>query len=132
MITSVPHSAIGFPTETGVTIIYAHKEVMSTDELRPAKVARPTPNTQPEKWVLNARHPEQTVTLGHALSPTIRACLKQLLFRNQDIFAWTPADLTGVPREIAQHFLNTLPGIKPVIQGQRHLGSAKKEAIHKE
>ncbi|KAJ0493840.1 hypothetical protein HanIR_Chr12g0590621 [Helianthus annuus] len=101
MITSVPHSAVGFPTESGVAIIYARRDVMMSDEVRPTKVARPTPNDQPEKWVLNARYAEQKVTLGHALSPTIKAHLKQLLFRNQDIFAWTPADMTGVPRDIA-------------------------------
>ncbi|MFS7907637.1 putative nucleotidyltransferase, Ribonuclease H [Helianthus anomalus] len=132
MITSVPHSAVGFPTESGVAIIYARREVMTSDELRPTKVARPTPNDQPEKWVLNARYPDQKIALGHALSPTTRAHLKQLLFSNQDIFAWTPADMTGVPREIAQHCLNTLPGIKPVIQGQRHLGSAKNQAMHEQ
>ncbi|KAJ0455654.1 putative nucleotidyltransferase, Ribonuclease H [Helianthus annuus] len=132
MITSVPHSAVSFPTETGVAIIYARREVISSDVLRRTKMVRPTPNTQLEKWVLNARHPEQTVTLGHALSPNTRAHLKQLLFRNQDIFVWTPADMTGIPHEIAQHFLNTLPGIKPLIQGQRHLGSAKNEVMHEQ
>ncbi|KAJ0454844.1 putative nucleotidyltransferase, Ribonuclease H [Helianthus annuus] len=132
MITSVPHSAVGFPTESGVAIIYARKDVMMTDEARPTKIARPTPVGQPEKWVLNPKHPEQKVTLGHALSSTTRAHLKQLLFRNQDIFAWTPADMTGVPREIAQHYLNTKPGIKPVIQGQRHLGSAKNQAMQEQ
>ncbi|XP_035832854.1 uncharacterized protein LOC118481743 [Helianthus annuus] len=42
MVTSTPHSAIGFPTKTGVAIIYAKKEVMSTDELRPTKAAKVT------------------------------------------------------------------------------------------
>ncbi|XP_022028469.1 uncharacterized protein LOC110929617 [Helianthus annuus] len=38
MICSAPHSAVGFPTETGIALIYASKEVLATDEIRPAKV----------------------------------------------------------------------------------------------
>ncbi|MFS7992053.1 hypothetical protein Hanom_Chr12g01077771 [Helianthus anomalus] len=49
MVTSTPHSAIGFPTKTGVAIIYAKKEVMSTEELRPTKAAKVS-TTEPEKW----------------------------------------------------------------------------------
>ncbi|XP_021979790.1 uncharacterized protein LOC110875903 [Helianthus annuus] len=40
MVTSTPHSAIGFPTETGVAIIYAKKEVMLPDKLRPTKAPK--------------------------------------------------------------------------------------------
>ncbi|XP_022014948.1 uncharacterized protein LOC110914469 [Helianthus annuus] len=40
MVTSTPHSAIGFPTETGVAIIYAKKEVMSAEDVRPTKAAK--------------------------------------------------------------------------------------------
>ncbi|XP_035832804.1 uncharacterized protein LOC118481703 [Helianthus annuus] len=79
MVTSTPHSAIGFLTKTGVAIIYAKKEVMSTEEVRPAKAAKVS-TTKPEKWVLNRKYPEQTVTIGHAISSDTRTRLKQLLF----------------------------------------------------
>ncbi|KAJ0433609.1 hypothetical protein HanIR_Chr17g0872181 [Helianthus annuus] len=49
MICSGPHSAVGFPTETGIAIIYASKEVLVTDEVRPAKSSKPTPRAEPEK-----------------------------------------------------------------------------------
>nr|GEU58436.1 reverse transcriptase domain-containing protein [Tanacetum cinerariifolium] len=36
-----------------------------------------------------------------------------LLQRNLDIFAWKPADMTGVPRHIAEHRLNVQEGCSP-------------------
>ncbi|MFS7999629.1 hypothetical protein Hanom_Chr12g01168701 [Helianthus anomalus] len=67
MICSGPHSAVGFPTETGVAIIYASKEVLATDEIRPAKASKNAPRVEAAKWVLNSAYPEQTVTLGPAI-----------------------------------------------------------------
>ncbi|GJS94569.1 reverse transcriptase domain-containing protein [Tanacetum coccineum] len=42
-----------------------------------------------------------------------------LLRRNLDIFAWKPADMTGVPRHIAEHRLNIREGCLPVRQKKR-------------
>ncbi|KAJ0453838.1 putative DNA/RNA polymerase superfamily [Helianthus annuus] len=132
LITSTPHSAIGFSTETGIAILYARQEVMSTDELCLIKTARLTPRTELEKWVLNARYPEQTVTLGQALSNNVRAHLKQLFFKNKEIFSWTPADMTGFPCDIAQHCLNTMLGIKPMVQARRNLSPEKNRAMNEQ
>ncbi|GJS74761.1 reverse transcriptase domain-containing protein [Tanacetum coccineum] len=38
---------------------------------------------------------------------------------NLDIFAWKPADMTGVPRNIAEHRLNIREGYSPVRQKKR-------------
>ncbi|XP_022013761.1 uncharacterized protein LOC110913223 [Helianthus annuus] len=129
MICSAPHSAIGFPTETGVALIYASKEVLATDEIRPAKASKPAPRREAEKWVLNSAYPEQTVTLGPAMSDLTRAALKKLLHDNIDVFAWTPADMVGVPRHIAEHRLNVAEDAKPVVHAKRHLGDIKHDAM---
>ncbi|GJV72021.1 reverse transcriptase domain-containing protein [Tanacetum coccineum] len=42
-----------------------------------------------------------------------------LLQRNLDIFAWKPADMTGVPRHMAEHHLNVREGCSPVRQKKR-------------
>ncbi|KAJ0556588.1 putative DNA/RNA polymerase superfamily [Helianthus annuus] len=131
MVTSTPHSAIGFPTETGLAIIYPKKEVMSTEDMRLTKAAKVS-TTEPEKWVLNRKYPEQTVTIGHAISPNIRTHLKQLLFRNMDIFAWTPADMIGVPRDVTEHCLNTYPSVEPKVQRRRSLGADKTKAMNEQ
>ncbi|KAJ0613463.1 putative DNA/RNA polymerase superfamily [Helianthus annuus] len=129
MICSAPHSAIGFPTETGVALIYASKEVLATDEIRPTKASKPAPRREAEKWVLNSAYPEQTVTLGPAMSDLTRAALKKLLHDNMDVFAWTPADMVGVPRHIAEHRLNVSEDAKPVVHAKRHLGDIKHDAM---
>ncbi|KAM0026999.1 putative nucleotidyltransferase, Ribonuclease H [Helianthus debilis subsp. tardiflorus] len=132
MITSIPHAACGFPTETGVAIIYSSKEVMYVDDEPPAKMAKPSTSNEPEKWVLNEEYLEQTILLGHTISPAIRAQLKELLSNNIDIFAWCPADMTRVPGEIAQHCLNVKPSAEPVTQGRCSLSAAKAEAMNEQ
>ncbi|XP_022004494.1 uncharacterized protein LOC110902062 [Helianthus annuus] len=129
MICSAPHSAVGFPTETGIALIYASKEVLATDEIRPTKASKPAPCAEAEKWVLNSAHPEQTVTLGPAMSDLTRAALKKLLHENMDVFAWTPADMVGVPRHITEHRLNVSENAKPVVHAKRHLGNIKHDAM---
>ncbi|XP_022032941.1 uncharacterized protein LOC110934055 [Helianthus annuus] len=129
MICSAPHSAVGFPMETGIALIYASKEVLATDEVRPAKASKPAPRTEAEKWVLNSAHPEQTVTLGPAMSDLTRAALKKLLRENMDVFAWTPADMVGVPRHIAEHRLNVSEDAKPVVHAKHHLGDIKHDTM---
>ncbi|MFS8007463.1 putative nucleotidyltransferase, Ribonuclease H [Helianthus anomalus] len=129
MICSAPHSAVGFRTETGIALIYASKEVLATDEIRPAKANKPAPRTEAEKWVLNNAYPEQTVTLGPAMSDLTRAAHKKLLHENIDVFAWTPADMVGVPRHIAEHRLNVSEDAKPVVHAKRQLGDIKHDAM---
>ena len=46
-----------------------------------------------------------------------------------DIFAWQPSDMFGVPRELAEHYLNINPGAKPVKQAMRRFGDKKRRAI---
>ena len=46
-----------------------------------------------------------------------------------DIFAWQPSDMFGVPRELAEHYLNINPGAKPVKQAMRRFGDKKHRAI---
>ncbi|GKE74892.1 hypothetical protein Tco_1536933 [Tanacetum coccineum] len=45
--------------------------------------------------------------------------LCDLLQRNLDVFAWKPADMTGVPRQIAEHRLNIREGCPLVRQKRR-------------
>jgi hypothetical protein len=40
--------------------------------------------------------------------------LVEFLHENRDIFAWQTSDMTGVPRELAEHALQIIPGSKAV------------------
>jgi hypothetical protein len=51
--------------------------------------------------------------------------LVEFLHENRDIFAWQPSDMNGVPRELAEHALQIIPGSKPVRQAMRRFGDKK-------
>jgi hypothetical protein len=42
--------------------------------------------------------------------------LIDFLRANADIFAWSPSDMPGIPREVAEHSLNILPHSRAVQQ----------------
>ncbi|GKC36899.1 reverse transcriptase domain-containing protein [Tanacetum coccineum] len=70
-------------------------------------VSRSKPSTGREnKIAIHPEYPEQTIALGSTLTEKGRKELCSLLKQNLDIFAWRPADMTGVPRSIAEHCLN--------------------------
>nr|GEV48446.1 reverse transcriptase domain-containing protein [Tanacetum cinerariifolium] len=55
-----------------------------------------------------------------------------LLRRHLDVFAWKPADMTGVPRHIAEHRLNVREGCLPIRQKKRGQASERNKAINEE
>ncbi|GJS37031.1 reverse transcriptase domain-containing protein [Tanacetum coccineum] len=71
------------------------------------------------KVAINPEYPEQTIMIGSTLTEEGRNKLCSLLQRNLDTFAWKPADMTGVPRHIAEHRLNVRKGCSPVRQKKR-------------
>ncbi|GKB43317.1 hypothetical protein Tco_0888259 [Tanacetum coccineum] len=58
------------------------------------------------KVAIHLEYPEQTIAIGSTLTEKGRKELRALLRQNLDVFAWKPADMTGVPRHIAEHRLN--------------------------
>jgi hypothetical protein len=40
--------------------------------------------------------------------------LIQFLQDNRDVFTWQPADMPGVPRELAEHKLKVYPQARPI------------------
>ena len=58
--------------------------------------------------------------------------LIDFLRANADIFAWSPADMPGIPREVAEHSLDILPNSKPVSQRLRRFDEEKRRAIGEE
>jgi hypothetical protein len=48
------------------------------------------------------------------------------------VFAWKPADMPGVPRELIEHSLDVLKTAKPIKQKLRWFARDKNEAIRVE
>ncbi|GJZ20278.1 reverse transcriptase domain-containing protein, partial [Tanacetum coccineum] len=97
------------------------------EEMEPMESPSPT-----ELVLVNPTYPEQLVKIGKNLSPEGSTQLKNLLRKNKDVFAWEPADMTGVPKRIIKHSLNVSPADKPVAQKRRIFSEEKKQVITRE
>jgi hypothetical protein len=62
--------------------------------------------------------PSRTVVIGTEVSTEEEDKLLQFLRHNQDVFAWSKSDLTGVHRSVIVHALNTDPKVKLKLQTQ--------------
>jgi hypothetical protein len=51
---------------------------------------------------------------------------------NAKIFAWSPSDMPGIPRDVAEHSLDIRDGAQPVKQRLRRFDEEKRRAIGKE
>ncbi|GJZ69628.1 reverse transcriptase domain-containing protein [Tanacetum coccineum] len=84
------------------------------------------------KVVIHPEYPEQTIAIGSILTEKRRKELCALLRQNLDIFSWKPADMTGVPRYMAEHRLNVREGCPPIRQKKRGQAPERNKAIQKE
>jgi hypothetical protein len=55
--------------------------------------------------------------------------LVDFLRANIDIFAWSPSDMPGIPREVAEHSLDILPHSHAVQQRLRRFDEERRRAI---
>ncbi|GKC60706.1 reverse transcriptase domain-containing protein [Tanacetum coccineum] len=136
-VASTIQSMIKFPTSNGIAIIATTRDTLrecrKIEEAqalsRHARVTDPSP-MQTSSEVTNLRvslAPVETHSrrLGiHALIHTLR--------RNVDIFAWTPADMTGILRAITEHNLDTYPNIEPKVQKKRSLAPNMRKVVTNE
>ncbi|GKD26121.1 reverse transcriptase domain-containing protein [Tanacetum coccineum] len=145
IIVSTIHKAIKFHNEKGIGTVFSIDE---DDE--GVKRARKIPATNKErilscvnaeeKIIVNDKYPDQTVTIGRQLPNHFKKELQNLLKSNANVFAWTHADMTGIPRTImvegkpfnTEHKLNEYSHIKPIKQNKRGLGLDRNMAAYKE
>ena len=55
--------------------------------------------------------------------------LVDFLRANAEIFAWSPSDMPGIPREVAEHSLDIQPNSKLVKQRLRRFNELKRQEI---
>jgi hypothetical protein len=55
--------------------------------------------------------------------------LVDFLRANTDIFAWSPSDMPGIPREVAEHSLDILPNSRAVQQRLRRFDEERRWPI---
>nr|GFA38275.1 reverse transcriptase domain-containing protein [Tanacetum cinerariifolium] len=112
-----------FPVTGGTVTLRISKIILlESTMVSGPEVPQPVINQVVEENIQVAIHPEypeQTIAIGSTLIEEGRKELCGLLRRNLDIFAWKPADMTGVPRHIAEHRINIREGSLPIKQKKR-------------
>jgi hypothetical protein len=58
--------------------------------------------------------------------------LVDFLRANAEIFAWSPSDMPGIPRDVAEHSLDIRAGARPMKQHMRRFDEEKRRAIGEE
>jgi hypothetical protein len=58
--------------------------------------------------------------------------LVEFLHANAEVFAWSPSDMSSIPRDVAEHSLDVRAGARPVKQPLRRFDEEKRRAIGEE
>ncbi|GJS22864.1 hypothetical protein Tco_0451496 [Tanacetum coccineum] len=125
-----------FPVEGGTVTLQSSRVIpMECAMISGPSIQPPAVNQVLEEKIniaIHPEYPEQTVAIGSTLTEKGRKELCSLLKQNLDIFAWKPADMTGVPRNIAEHRLNIREGYSPVRQKKRGQAPERNKVIQEE
>ncbi|GKU88934.1 hypothetical protein SLEP1_g3141 [Rubroshorea leprosula] len=114
--------------------ILDNQQVMGVEivDNRPEDEIRAAPVEYVEEVLIDDRDPSRKMQIETRLNPEERAELIAFLRANNDVFAWTSADMPGIPNSVSQHKLNTNPLKKPVAQKRRLFGGERLQAIKEE
>jgi hypothetical protein len=108
------------------------KKVASTNlAISVQKCAETTLDATPatKKVCLGLAGPAKMVVICDNVREKLELTLTSFLQDNADIFAWTPSDMLGVPRELAEHSLGVSKTAKPVKQKLHRFVKDCKEVI---
>ncbi|GJY41832.1 hypothetical protein Tco_0429102 [Tanacetum coccineum] len=132
-VPSMAHGMLKFPVDGGVvtirsTILTPNEcaTITATSKDSMKKIEGGQKNL---KVAIHHDFPDQEFALRGTLSIEGRTALCALLKRNLDIFTWQPSDMTGVPRQIAEHRLNIRDGYSSVRQKKRGQAPERAKAI---
>ncbi|GJY51235.1 hypothetical protein Tco_0442082 [Tanacetum coccineum] len=110
VVPSTAHGMLKFSVEGGTVTLQSSRVIpMECAMIFGPSIQSPAVNQVLEEKInitIHPEYPEQTVAIGSTLTEKGRKKLCSLLKQNLDIFAWKPADMTGVSRSIAEHRLN--------------------------
>ncbi|GJX22672.1 reverse transcriptase domain-containing protein [Tanacetum coccineum] len=135
-VPSTAHGMLKFPVKGGTVTLQSSKVIpMECVMISGPSIQSPVANQIPEEKIniaIHPEYPEQTVAIGSTLTEKGRKELCSLLKQNLDIFAWKPANMTGVPRNIAEHRLNIREGYSPVRQKKKGQAPERNKVIQEE
>jgi hypothetical protein len=71
----------------------------------------------------------KTVNIGRAVQGAAHERLVNFLRLHKEVFAWSPSNMSGIPREISEHKLYIIPIAKLVRQKKRNIGPERQRAV---
>ncbi|GJR82199.1 hypothetical protein Tco_0152984 [Tanacetum coccineum] len=129
-VPSMAHGMLKFPIEGGTVTLRSSRVILMEYAMifRPSTQHLTTSQVLEEKIkvAIHPEYPEQTIAIGSTLTEKGHKELCALLRQNLDVFAWKPADMTGIPRYIAEHRINVREGCLPIRQKKRIKQSRRK------
>ncbi|GJV90649.1 reverse transcriptase domain-containing protein [Tanacetum coccineum] len=135
-VPSTAHEMLKFPVKGGTVTLQSSRVILmecamisepSTQHLVTSQVLE-----EKIKMAIHPEYPEQIIAIGSTLTEKGHKELCALLRQNMDVFAWKPADMTGVPWHIAEHRLNVREGYLPIRQNKRGQARERNKAIQEE
>ncbi|GKB38784.1 hypothetical protein Tco_0883726 [Tanacetum coccineum] len=135
-VSSTVHGMLKIPVDGGVITLKGSRLVpLECAMVSGPERTLPANKTMVEeriKVAINPEYPEQIIMIESTLTEEGRNKLCSLLQQNLDVFAWKPADMTGIPRHIAEHRLNVQKGCSPVRQKKNKQAADRNQAIQEE
>ncbi|GJR92999.1 hypothetical protein Tco_0265173 [Tanacetum coccineum] len=127
------HARLKFETQKGVAVVKGER--FQPHDCSHVSQKRDHPEEASdtegvERIIVNNAYPEQTLQITANLPKMLKEKLRELLCQNINIFAWKPADMTSIPRELAEHKLNIHPRTFPVWQKKRFIAKEQKKSSY--
>ena len=72
------------------------------------------------------------ISISHDLTPDERKNFERILTKRKVVFGWSYEDMSGLDKDIAEHYIPTYPEDKPIKQKLRRLRPEWIEKIRKE
>ncbi|GJR12087.1 reverse transcriptase domain-containing protein [Tanacetum coccineum] len=125
-VASIIHSMMKFPTSNGIATISTTRENLR--ECRQIGEAQDlnSPRRQ-RKEPMQLDDMEERRQVDKKRKPPKSGAEEKIV--KIDIFAWTPADMTGIPRAITEHTLDTYHHIEPKVQKKRSLAPDRRKVV---
>ncbi|GJS51265.1 reverse transcriptase domain-containing protein [Tanacetum coccineum] len=85
-----------------------------------------------EKVVIHEGYSDQTIIIRGNLTAEYRSGLIKMLRKHAYAFAWTSADMTGIPRFVVENALKTYPHIEPRVQWKWSIAPDRRKIVKDE
>jgi len=85
-----------------------------------------------EEILLDDSNPDRMTKIGTFANPMVRQALTTFLRNNQDVFAWSHEDMSGIDPSVMVHRLNVSPSFPPIRQKKRVFAPERDQAIAEE